>query len=137
MAGVLLDDGTDLKVVTGIDDHSRFCIAARHVHRATARAVCEVFSASLKTYGIPDEVLTDNEKVFTGRFGLHHTEVVFDRMCRLPRAIPEEDPIWFLPRTTIRSGRRTEGRPRVETRGRNRKPGPRARTAFTCPRALS
>lgn len=82
MGGVLLDDGTDLKVVTGIDDHSRFCVAAGLVHRATSRAVCEVFSASLKTHGIPDEVLTDNGKVFTGRFGLHHTEVLFDRMCR-------------------------------------------------------
>jgi transposase InsO family protein len=82
MGGVLLDDGTDLKVVTGVDDHSRFCIAAGLVIRATARAVCEVFSTAMKTYGIPDEVLTDNGKVFTGRFGLHHTEVLFDRICR-------------------------------------------------------
>jgi hypothetical protein len=82
MGGVLLDDSTDLKVVTGIDDHSRFCIAAALVRRATSRAVCEVFAQSLRTYGIPDEVLTDNGKVFTGRFGLHHTEVLFDRMCR-------------------------------------------------------
>jgi transposase InsO family protein len=82
MGGVLLDDGTDLKVVTGVDDHSRFCIAAGLVVRATARAVCEVFSTAMKTYGIPDEVLTDNGKVFTGRFGLHHTEVLFDRICR-------------------------------------------------------
>jgi hypothetical protein len=44
--------------------------------------VCEIFRASLVRYGIPDEVLTDNGKVFTGRFGLHHTEVLFDRMCR-------------------------------------------------------
>jgi transposase InsO family protein len=44
--------------------------------------VCEVFAESLRTYGVPDEVLTDNGKVFTGRFGLHHTEVLFDRMCR-------------------------------------------------------
>jgi len=28
MGGVLLHDGTELKVVTGVDDHSRFCIAA-------------------------------------------------------------------------------------------------------------
>ena len=28
MGGVLLDDGTELKVLTGIDDHSRFCVAA-------------------------------------------------------------------------------------------------------------
>ena len=44
MGGVLLDNGTDLKVVTGVDDHSRFCVAAGLVTRATARAVCEVFS---------------------------------------------------------------------------------------------
>src|ERR1044072_1750269 len=28
MGGVLLADGTELKVVTGVDDHSRFCVAA-------------------------------------------------------------------------------------------------------------
>ena len=28
MGGVLLDDDTELKVVTGVDDHSRLCIAA-------------------------------------------------------------------------------------------------------------
>jgi transposase len=28
MGGVRLDDGTELKVVTGIDDHSRFCVAS-------------------------------------------------------------------------------------------------------------
>jgi transposase InsO family protein len=82
LSGVMLDDGTDLKVVTGIDDHSRFCIAAGLVLRATSKAVCEISAASLATYGIPDEVLTDNGKVFTGRFGLHHSEVLFDRICR-------------------------------------------------------
>jgi transposase InsO family protein len=82
MSGVWLDDGTDLKLVTAIDDHSRFCVAAGLVTRATARAVCEVFSRAMKIYGIPDEVLTDNGKVFTGRFGTHKAEVLFDRMCR-------------------------------------------------------
>jgi transposase InsO family protein len=82
MSGVLLEDGTDLKVVTGIDDHSRFCVAAGLVRRATSRAVCEVFGDAMKSYGIPDEVLTDNGKCFTGRFGLHQAEVLFDRMCR-------------------------------------------------------
>lgn len=33
-----------------------------------------VSAASLRTHGIPDEVLTDNGKVFTGRFGLHQAE---------------------------------------------------------------
>ncbi|MGH3993914.1 MAG: IS481 family transposase, partial [Pseudonocardiaceae bacterium] len=82
MGGVMLDDGTDLKVVTGLDDHSRFCIAAGLVVRATSRAVCEVFKASMLTYGVPDEVLTDNGKVFTGRFGPQPVEVLFDRICR-------------------------------------------------------
>lgn len=82
MGGVLLDDGTDLKIVTGIDDYSRFCVAAGIVPRVTGRAVCEVFKKSMLTYGVPDEVLTDNGKVFTGRFGTHKVEVMFDRMCR-------------------------------------------------------
>jgi hypothetical protein len=34
------------------------------------------------TYGVPDEVLTDNGKQFTGKFGTHTAEVLFDRMCR-------------------------------------------------------
>jgi Integrase core domain len=51
MSGVLLDDGTDLKVVTGVDDHSRFCVAAGLVERATARAVCDVFKAAMLRYG--------------------------------------------------------------------------------------
>ena len=82
MGGVRLEDGTELKIVTGVDDHSRFCIAAGLVTRPTARAVCAVLMASLKRYGIPDEILTDNGKVFTGRFGPRPVEVMFDRICR-------------------------------------------------------
>ena len=41
-----------------------------------------MLSASLRRYGIPDEILTDNGKVFTGRFGPQPTEVLFDRICR-------------------------------------------------------
>jgi transposase InsO family protein len=82
MGGVLLEDGTELKIVTGIDDHSRFCVAAGLVTRATSKAVCQVLSAALRRYGIPDEILTDNGKVFTGRFGPQPVEVLFDRICR-------------------------------------------------------
>jgi len=82
MGGVLLEDGSDLKIVSGIDDHSRFCVAAGLVTRATSRAVCGVFKTAMLTHGVPDEVLTDNGKVFTGRFGTHKAEVLFDRMCR-------------------------------------------------------
>ena len=52
------------------------------MRRATSKAVCDVFAASLRRYGIPDEILTDNGKVFTARFGPYPTEVLFDRICR-------------------------------------------------------
>ena len=82
MGGVELEDGSELKVVTGVDDHSRFCVAAGLVPRATSKAVCEVLAASLTRHGTPDEILTDNGKCFTGRFGPNPTEVLFDRILR-------------------------------------------------------
>ena len=42
VGGVLLADGTECKVLTGVDDHSRFCVCARVMVRATARPVCGV-----------------------------------------------------------------------------------------------
>jgi len=42
MGGVVLDDGTELKVVTGIDDHRRFCVAAGLVRRVASNAVTSV-----------------------------------------------------------------------------------------------
>ena len=40
MGRVHLADGREMKVVTGIDDHSRFVVCAAVVARATARPVC-------------------------------------------------------------------------------------------------
>ena len=71
----------EAKVVTGVDDHYRFCVSARVVERATGRQVCLAFAAALIKYGIPDEVLTDNGKQFTDRFG-RGGEVLFDKICR-------------------------------------------------------
>jgi transposase InsO family protein len=81
VGGVFLTDGTECKVVTGVDDHSRFCVIATVVARATGRAVCLAFAEALRRYGVPDEVLTDNGKQFTDRFG-KGGEVLFDRICR-------------------------------------------------------
>jgi transposase InsO family protein len=81
VGGLLLIDGTECKVVTGVDDHSRFCVTATVVVRATGRAVCLAFAEALRRYGVPDEVLTDNGKQFTDRFG-KGGEVLFDRICR-------------------------------------------------------
>jgi transposase InsO family protein len=82
MGGFRLSDGTELKVVTGIDDHSRFCVSAKVVRRATARPVCDALGEAMGRHGVPDQILTDNGKVFTGRFGPGKGEVLFDRICR-------------------------------------------------------
>lgn len=82
MGGVLLEGGGELKLITGIDDHSRYCVCASLTARATARPVCEAFAAALARWGVPEQVLTDNGKVFTARFGLGTGEVLFDRLCR-------------------------------------------------------
>jgi len=37
---------------------------------------------ALSEYGVPAQVLTDNGKVFTGRFAQPPVEVLFDRICR-------------------------------------------------------
>ena len=82
VGGLLLADGSECKILTGIDDHSRFVVCTGVMVRATSRAVCEHFAAAMRTFGVPQELLTDNGKVFTGRFGLKQTEVLFDRICR-------------------------------------------------------
>ena len=83
-ASAFLSGGTEVKIVTGEDDHSRFCVIATAVRRATARPVCLAFVGAMRAYGVPEEVLTDNGKVFTGRFHKPGVpvEVLFDRICR-------------------------------------------------------
>ena len=83
VGGVPLADGRECKVVTGIDDHSRFLVISTVVAVPSGRAVCEAFTAATRRYGVPSEVLSDNRKQFTGR----HTrpqpvEVMFERICR-------------------------------------------------------
>lgn len=83
VGGVLLADGGECKMVTGIDDHSRFMVIAKVVQRATARAVCSAFGEALVRFGVPEEVLTDNGKQFTARFSPGKPgESMFDRICR-------------------------------------------------------
>jgi hypothetical protein len=81
-ASVFLASGRELKLISGVDDHSRFCVIAKVVARATGRAVCQAFIEAMASYGVPDEVLTDNGKQFTARFGRGSGEVLFDRICR-------------------------------------------------------
>jgi transposase InsO family protein len=78
---IFLADGTQLSAVTGVDDHSRFCVCARLVARATARPVCDALAFAMRAHGVPEQILTDNGKVFTARFGPGPGPVLFDRIC--------------------------------------------------------
>ena len=76
-----LADGTEVKVITGVDDHSRFCVCARVVARATARPVCEALAVGTAH---PRRARSDPHRQ---RQGLHRSlrpgpgPVLFDRIC--------------------------------------------------------
>ena len=83
VGGVYLADGRECKVLSGIDDHSRYVVCAAVLAVPSARAVAEAFTAAMKAYGVPAEVLTDNGKQFTGRFTKPGpAAVLFERVCR-------------------------------------------------------
>ncbi|MBH1934531.1 IS481 family transposase [Streptomyces sp. AV19] len=83
VGGIFLADGRECKMLTGIDDHSRFLVVSAVLAVPSGRAVCEAFAAAMRRYGIPSEVLTDNGKQFTGRFTKPRpAEVLFERVCR-------------------------------------------------------
>src|SRR5438128_2616610 len=82
VGGFLLADGTSAKALTGIDDHSRFCVSARLMPRERTQLVCDGFLAALRLHGVPQQVLTDNGKVFTGKYARPPVDVLFDRLCR-------------------------------------------------------
>lgn len=82
VGGFPLADGTSAKALTGIDDHSRMCVCARLMNRERTRAVCDGLRDALARFGAPEQILTDNGKVFTGRFHHPPVEVLFDAICR-------------------------------------------------------
>jgi transposase InsO family protein len=81
VGGVRIVDGSEAKIVSGIDDHSRFVVSARVVVRATAKPVCDALTFAMDAHGVPSQILTDNGKVFTARFGPGPGPVLFDRIC--------------------------------------------------------
>src|SRR5262249_59748925 len=87
VGGVMIVDAAtgglrEAKVITGVDDHSRYCVIAKVVTRASGRAVCLALAEALAKFGVPEEILTDNGKQFTARFG-NGGEGLFDKICRL------------------------------------------------------
>jgi transposase InsO family protein len=81
VSGIFVAGGTEARLVTGIGDHSRFCVICQVVIRAAGRAVCLALAAALRQSGVPGEVLTDNGRQFTDRFG-KGGEVLSGRICR-------------------------------------------------------
>ena len=73
----------EAKIVTGVDDHSRFCVIAEVVERATGRAVCWPSPRRWPGSGCPRRSHRQRQAVHrpvrhTGRYG----EVLFDKICR-------------------------------------------------------
>ena len=82
VGGFLIADGSQAKALTGIDDHSRFCVSAKLMPRERTRLICDGLRAAISCYGPPEQLLTDNARVFTGRFFAPPVEVLFDAICR-------------------------------------------------------
>ena len=62
VGGFLLADGTTAKALTGVDDHSRFCVCARLMPKERTQLVCDGLAGALRTHGVPEQILTDNGK---------------------------------------------------------------------------
>jgi transposase InsO family protein len=74
-----LSDGTDVEILTWLDDCSRYALSVTAHLRVTALIVLVAFRAAAAIFGIPASTLTDNGMVFTTRFaggkgGRNHLE---------------------------------------------------------------
>ena len=64
-----LADGSDVEILSWLDDHSRLLLSCT-VHRpVTGKHVVDTFLVTVETYGPPASTLTDNGRVYTARHG--------------------------------------------------------------------
>ncbi len=61
-------DGTDVEIITWLDDCTRYALSVTAHVRITAQIVLATFRTALTEYGIPASTLTDNGMVYTVRF---------------------------------------------------------------------
>ena len=66
VGGVRLADGSEAKIVSGVDDHSRFCVSAHVVERATAKPTCDALLRAIGRHGMPEQILTDIQAGWCG-----------------------------------------------------------------------
>ena len=62
-----LADGTDVEILSWIDDHSRYALSVTAHSRVTGPIVVATFRTAVATHGVPYSTLTDNGMVFTTR----------------------------------------------------------------------
>lgn len=63
-----LRDGTDVEIITWLDDHSRFALSITGHQPVKGTTVIDTFTRSVETFGCPFSTLTDNGLVYTTRF---------------------------------------------------------------------
>ncbi len=63
-----LADGTDIEILSWLDDHARYALSVTAHQPVTGAAVLDTFLAAGADQGFPASVLTDNGMVFTTRF---------------------------------------------------------------------
>ena len=74
-----LTDGTDVEILTWLDDCSRYALSVTAHGRVTGPVVLGTFRKTVASHGVPASTLTDNGMVFTTRFaggrgGRNHLE---------------------------------------------------------------
>jgi transposase InsO family protein len=63
-----LADGTDVEILTWLDDHSRYALSVTCHRPVTGPVVVQTFTDAIERHGVPASTLTDNGLVFTARF---------------------------------------------------------------------
>lgn len=65
---VRLKDGSDVEVISWIDDHSRYALHLSAHQRVTVPIVVATFTTATREYGYPQATLTDNGAVYTAKY---------------------------------------------------------------------
>jgi transposase InsO family protein len=63
-----LADGSEVEIVSWLDDHSRYLLGCTACHRVAGDDVVATFTAAGDAHGWPAATLTDNGAVYTSRF---------------------------------------------------------------------
>jgi len=63
-----LADGTDIEIISWLDDHSRYALSVTAHLRVTGPIVVTTFRQAIRQHGTPFSTLTDNGLVYTTRF---------------------------------------------------------------------